>query len=1105
MKTQFRLLRYLWPRWPALVVVLVTMGVGVLIDLARPWPIKLLVDNVLGQRALPGDVDSVVNSLPGPGGSDQLLFWVVVSTVLIFLAANLITMVGTYASVGLGERMTYDVGADMFAHLQRLSLLYHNRHPVGDTIARVTGDPSCVQVFVIGALVPAIQSVVTVVTMFIIMLSLQAELTLLSLLVAPFLILAIRIFSRPMKRRNRLQRDLEGQMMSHVQQTLNAVPVVQAFNREEIETARFRGHSKDIVSALQRATFAGMWFHLFVGLVTTLGTAGIMFLGAKYVLDGKMTVGTVLVFLSYLGSLYGPLNSLTHTGSTLQYAAAQSDRVMEVLDAPIEVADAPDAVEVEIQGHVRYEDVTFGYEDRAVLKSVSLEAKPGEVVAIVGPTGAGKTTLVNLLVRFFDPWEGRVTIDGVDLRQMKVTSLRRQIAIVLQDPFIFPFSIAENIAYGRPGATADDVAAAAIAASASPYIERLPEGYDTVVGERGATLSGGEKQRLSIARAFLKDAPILILDEPTSALDARTEGYLLDALERLMKGRVTFIIAHRLSTIRHADRILVVDDGEIVEQGRHEELVAKDGLYAGLYNQQMDIALHDGIAAAEAADVDQLRKRLAGEAEEDEPAAQAAGNGAAPSADRVNGNGNGNGHRELDGELNVAMFLKEFPVVSETFILRQITDLLDRGNEVDIFAEWREEVSCVHPAIDLYGLRARTRYVESPRAAGYWEMPVRPLTGETWLPGAEKPLQNMQRAVRATPALARCLLAAPRQTMTVLNPAEYGYRAESLSSLYRLAAVSAAHSAYDVLHAHFGPVGDNFRFARELLRAPLVVSFHGYDYTSWPRSEGADVYKRLFATADAITVNSDYAGDRVAELGCPREKIQRLPYAVDLDAFAYRPRSREPGEPVRVLTVARLVEKKGLDDSIRAVVAAHARGLPVHYDVIGEGPERERLEALVDELGAKGFVSLHGARDAAAVGRFMAQAHVFMLASATAADGDQEGTPVSLLEAQATGLPVISTRHSGIPEIVEDGRSGFLVAEHDVPALADRLADLVERPDVCEEMGRHGRTAIEDHHDANLVARQLLEIYREAIVRFRVESRRNRAGHQARALSGSRS
>jgi ATP-binding cassette subfamily B protein/subfamily B ATP-binding cassette protein MsbA len=288
------------------------------------------------------------------------------------------------------------------------------------------------------------------------------------------------------------------------------------------------------------------------------------------------------------------LNSITYTAQTLSYAYAQADRVHEVLEVPIEVADAPDAVDADMRGVVRYEQVSFGYEpEKRVLSDISLEARPGDVVAIVGPTGAGKTTLVNLLVRFFDPWSGRITVDGRDLRSLRYESVRRQVALVLQDPFIFPYTVAENIAYGRPGASQEAIEAASIAANAHEFITRLPEGYESMIGERGATLSGGEKQRLSIARAFLKDAPILILDEPTSALDARTEGMLLDALERLMQGRLTFIIAHRLSTIRNADRILVLDHGEIVDQGRHSDLMTRDGLYASLYRQQMEFTRHE--------------------------------------------------------------------------------------------------------------------------------------------------------------------------------------------------------------------------------------------------------------------------------------------------------------------------------------------------------------------------------------------------------------------------------------------------------------------------------------------------------------------------------
>ena len=596
------LLRYLRPHLGAFALVVVTMFAGVLIDLARPWPTKLLVDNVLGDQEVDG---GVLAALPGPATPEGLVIWVAIGTILIFLTGMLLSIANRYASVTLSQKMEFRLGADLFLHLQRLSVLFHHRRPLGDTIARVTGDASCVAVMVTGALVPLVHAVVMMVAMFAIMYTLEPTLTLMSLAVVPFLALSIKLLALPMLKRNRTQRDLEGGMMNVVERTLNSVPVVQAFTREQYEYDKYRTLGHELVHAYQRSTSIGMLFQLLTGLITAIGTAGITYIGARYALEGKLTVGTILVFLSYLASLYGPLNSLTQTGETVQYASAQADRVLELLDIEPDVKDAPDARPANARGELRFEDVTFGYaEGRPVLKNVSLAAAPGEVVAIVGPTGAGKTTLVNMIVRFFDPWTGRVTLSGDDLRDVQLQSLREQVAMVLQDPFIFPMSAAENIAYGRPDASREEIVTAAKAANAHDFIARLPDGYDSVIGERGATLSGGEKQRLSIARAFLKDAPILILDEPTSALDANTERMLLDALERLMKGRLTFIIAHRLSTIRHADQILVVEDGEIVEHGSHAELVGQRGLYSRLYSQQMEIASHDG----EEPDVDTLVK-----------------------------------------------------------------------------------------------------------------------------------------------------------------------------------------------------------------------------------------------------------------------------------------------------------------------------------------------------------------------------------------------------------------------------------------------------------------------------------------------------------------
>ncbi len=430
----------------------------------------------------------------------------------------------------------------------------------------------------------------------------------------------------------------------------------------------------------------------------------------------------------------------------------------------------------------------------------------------------------------------------------------------------------------------------------------------------------------------------------------------------------------------------------------------------------------------------------------------------------------------MTAPLRIAMFVGAFPVASETFILRQITGLLELGHDVRIFANARGD-DVAHEAIARHCLLERTTFVDGPPASITWEMPLRPVSGQTWLPGEANATPNLALVADVMSVAARCAAVAPAITRSVLDAREYGFRARSGSGVYRLATLLRERGEFDVLHAHFGPVGNCFRFARDLFRAPLVVSFHGYDCSSVPRESGAAVYERLFADAAAVTGNSDFMGAKLRELGCRASRIHKLPYGIEAADFPFQERTLAAGEPLRILTIGRLVEKKGLEFTLEAVARVRASLPHLRYDIIGEGPLRKRLEQLIQRLGLRGVVTLHGAQAVEEVQRQLARAHLFVLASVTAADGDQEGTPVSLMEAQATGLPVVSTRHAGIPEIVADGRSGHLVPERDVEALAARLGELAAHPERWPEMGRAGSRRIAEEFDLGRLTQRLVDIY----------------------------
>jgi len=511
-----------------------------------------------------------------------------VAVIAIAAIEAVCSYVEKYTTTEAGQWVMHDLRRMVYNHVQHLSLGYHTQKRTGDLISRITSDVDTIQNFLVSNLLDLMVDVLTLVGMGGIMFYLNWRFTLIALSVAPVLFVVTWFFTRRSKQASREVRQKEGEMASLMQEVLSAIGVVKAFAREDYEQERLEKESAESVKLALHARSLKAKLAPAVGMVVAVGTALVLWYGGRLVILGQLSAGSLIVFIWYLGKMYKPMQDFAKMTDSFTKAAVGYDRVREILETPAAVRDLPDAIEVPaLRGAIEFEDVQFGYDAaHPVLRDIRLRAEPGQMTALVGPTGSGKSTIASLIGRFYDPNTGSVKLDGIDLRQLRQKSLHDQLSFVLQENILFHDTIANNIAYGKRGATQEEIRRAAESANAHDFISALPHGYDTMVGERGITLSGGQRQRIAIARAIIRDAPILILDEPSSGLDAASEELVFDALDRLIEGKTAIVIAHRFSTIRRAHAIFVVDGGRVVESGTHEELLPAGGLYAKLYELQ---------------------------------------------------------------------------------------------------------------------------------------------------------------------------------------------------------------------------------------------------------------------------------------------------------------------------------------------------------------------------------------------------------------------------------------------------------------------------------------------------------------------------------------
>jgi ABC-type multidrug transport system fused ATPase/permease subunit len=576
-------------RWN-LAAILAAMLMQTAMSVAAPWPLKVILDNVVGVHHLPPRIAALLQPFLSEGNKMSIAVAAAIATIVIALLGAIASYVGNYYTTSVGQWVANDLRMRTYHHLQQLSLRYYSEHETGSLLSTITADVQTIQAFASSSTLGILVDFLTIVAMMFVMFWLNWDFTLMVVALTPVMLLLISRFKKAVKKATREVRKQQSNIVQVVQQNLLSMRVIKAFGRQDLEQEELSEVSKATVEAALRARKVKALLSPLVTVTVSLCTAFVLWRGSALILTGKMTAGSLTVFLFYLANFFKPVQDLAKMTNSIAQTAVGVERVRAILNADDVIPQKPDARDPQpFHGDIVFQNVGFSYSSESpVLKDLSFQIKGGQMVGIVGPTGSGKSTVVSLIPRFYDPTSGAITIDGTDVRDFTLAGLRNQIAYVLQETVLFRGTVADNIAYGRGGATREKIVEAAKLANADEFVAKLPHGYDTMVGDRGDTLSGGQRQRIGIARAIIRNNPILILDEPTAALDTESEQLVVQALERLMKGRTVITIAHRLSTIRDANVILVLKEGVVTEQGTHDQLLARGGTYAELYRVQFE-------------------------------------------------------------------------------------------------------------------------------------------------------------------------------------------------------------------------------------------------------------------------------------------------------------------------------------------------------------------------------------------------------------------------------------------------------------------------------------------------------------------------------------